>query len=257
MEIKQTALLAIQEAGKILMENINQIKEINLKQKNDYLTNVDIEAENKIKAIIKSKFPDHSIVTEESEIENNNSPYTWYIDPISSTMNYVHGLPHFATAIALQHINDFIFSAVLDPFFNELFYAEKGNGVYMNEEKIHVSTIDDLAKSLIFIVLNSKGIQNKEEGMKYFQTLFPSISSFRRLGSLALELCYVACSRMEGHIYTKTDIFSIPAGKLILEEAGGKVTDFEGKPWDIQSETIVATNGKIHDQLLMLIQQCK
>lgn len=257
MKIKNVALSAIQEAGKILMENINEIKEISLKQRNDYITNVDIEAENKIKEIIKSTFPNHSFIAEESEIEKNNSAYTWYIDPISETNNYIHRLPHFAVALALQHNNEFILSAVLDPFFNELFYAEKGNGAYLNGKQIHVSNIDDLTKSFIFIVINSRSLENKKEGMKYFQTLLPSIASFRRIGSLALELCYVACGRVEGHTYTKTDIFSIPAGKLILEEAGGIVTDFAGKRWNLQSENIVATNGRIHNQLLSLIDKCK
>src|SRR5579864_8133051 len=133
MEVKHIALEAIKTAGTLLMKNINNIKEISLKQRNDYLTNVDIEAENTIKDIIKTAFPHHSFVAEESAIENNNPEYTWYIDPISSTINYVHGLPHFAVALALQEKQQFIFSAVLDPFFQELFYAEKGQGAYLND----------------------------------------------------------------------------------------------------------------------------
>ncbi len=250
MKIKDIAFDAVKEAGKILMNNIGQIKTIHLKQKNDFLTNVDVEAENKIKEIIKTAFPHHSFVAEESEIEKNSTPFTWYIDPISSTMNYVHGLPHFAVAISLREHDQFIFSVVLDPFFHELFYAEKGAGAYCNDKKIHVSSINNLSSSIVSLVLNNKGTK---DSLHYFEDTFNNIATYRRLGSLALELCYIASGRIEGMAYTKTDIFSLPAGKVILEEAGGKITDFDGVPWDILSKNIIASNGKIHNEFVKVV----
>ncbi len=253
MNVKHIALEAIQKAGVLLMDNINNIKEVSLKQKNDYLTNVDIEAEKIIKTAIKSAFPQHSFVAEESAIEKNNPEYTWYIDPISSTMNYVHGLPHFAVTIALQEQNQFVFSAVLDPFFQELFYAEKGQGAYLNNKRVSVSSTDTLAKALLFMVIQTKGDGNKEEGVRCFERVLPQIATYRRLGSLALELCYVAAGRLDGQVYAGTDIFSLPAGKLIVEEAGGKVTDFAGENWDLTSESVLATNGKVHSELMEVL----
>jgi myo-inositol-1(or 4)-monophosphatase len=254
MEMKHIALKAVQKAGSLLMENINDIKEISLKQKNDYLTNIDIEAEKLIKAIVKSAFPQHSFVAEESAIEKNSPEYTWYIDPISSTMNYVHGLPHFAVTIALQEKKQFIFSAVLDPFFQELFYAEKGQGAYLNDRRIHVSSTDTLSKALLFMGIQTKGDGNKEEGIRHFERLLPQIATYRRFGSLALELCYVAAGRIDGQVHTGTDIFSIPAGKLIVEEAGGRVTDFASEDWDLMSKSVLATNGKVHSELVKVLQ---
>ncbi len=253
MNVKHIALEAIQKAGVLLMDNINNIKEISLKQRNDYLTNVDIEAEKIIKSTIKSEFSQHSFIAEESAIEKNSPEYTWYIDPISSTINYVHGLPHFAVAIALQERSQLIFSAVLDPFFQELFYAEKGQGAYLNNKRVSVSSTDTLAEALLFMVIQSKGDGNKEKGVRCFEHLLPQIATYRRLGSLALELCYIAAGRMDGQVYAGTDIFSIPAGKLIVEEAGGKVTDFAGEDWDLTSESVLATNGKVHSELMEVL----
>ena len=235
------------------MENINNIKEISLKQRNDYLTNVDIEAEKVIKSAIKSVFPQHSFVAEESAIEQNSPEYTWYIDPISSTIYYVHGLPHFAGAIALQVRNQLIFSAVLDPFFQELIYAEKGQGAYLNNKRISVSSTATLAEALLFMVIQTKGDGNKEEGVRCFERLLPQIATYRRLGSLALELCYVAAGRMDGQVCAGTDIFSIPAGKLIVEEAGGRVTDFAGGDWGLTSGSVLATNGRVHDDIMEVL----
>jgi len=168
----------------------------------------------------------------------------------------VHGLPHFGIALTLGKGEGFIFSAVYDPFFKELFWAEKGKGAYLEEERIHVSETSELKKVLIFAA--TKGIEDKEKGKLFYQTTWPkliySVASFRRMGSLALELAYVACGRVDAQMHFPNDAFSIPCGKVILEEAGGKVTDFQGRPWTRQSGSVIASNGKIHDDLVKILQ---
>jgi myo-inositol-1(or 4)-monophosphatase len=257
MKVKHVAFEAVQKAGTILMENIGNIREVHLKQRNDYVTNIDIEAENAIKSIIHRAFPHHGIVAEESGIEKQSAEQTWYIDPISSTRNYVHGLPHFATVMALQERGQFVFATVFDPFYKELFSAEKEQGAYLNGKRIQVSTTDTLSKAMLFTVIQTRGQGSKEQGMKLLENVFPQMGTYRRFGSLALELSYVAAGRIDGQIHTGTDIFAIPAGKLILEEAGGKVTDFAGNSWNTASQTTLATNGKIHHELLRTVQKVR
>lgn len=255
-DFKKIALQAARQAGEIAINNIGNSKKISLKQKNDYLTNVDIEAENIIKKIISSAFPSHGFVAEESKGERESAEYVWYIDPVSSTKNYIHGLPHFATAIALQKHGEFILSVVLDPFYHELFHAEKGHGAYLNAKKITVSSTNELQESLLFLGIKNKGKQGKsEEGITYFSKVVSHISDFRRFGSTALQLCYVACGRVDGYVHNQSDIFAIPAGKVILEEAGGKLSDFSGNPWDTASNDMVATNGLLHESLLQVIRK--
>jgi myo-inositol-1(or 4)-monophosphatase len=254
MSIKTVALEAVQKAGAILMQNIDAIGMIRLKQANDYLTNIDIQAENTVKAIIKKSFPEHAIIAEESGGEGEGSLYTWFVDPISSTQNYVHGLPHFAVVISVRKGTDFVFSAVFDPFFHELFSAEKGKGAYLNEKKMRVSSVNNLSKALMSLVIQTKGEGNKEKGLYYFGNLLPHVASFRRIGSLALELCYVASGRLDGQVFLGSDIFSLPAGKLILEEAGGKLTDFDGKSWTLDSSSVIATNGMLHSDIVHILR---
>lgn len=253
----ETAMIAAKASGEILIENLGKIKEINFKERNDHLTNVDIEAENEIKSLLKKAFPHHGFVAEESEAEAVHAEYKWFIDPLSSTVNYIHGLPHFATAIALQRDNDFILSVVFDPFFNELFYAEKGKGAFLNGKKIAVSSVKDTNQAMIFLGILAKG-QNKkqkiDEGLEYFSQIIPHVSAFRRIGSTALQFCYVACGRADAFVENNNDIFAIPAGKVILEEAGGKLTDFQGNPWNLDSKNILGTNGKIHQELQKYLQ---
>lgn len=249
---KEIAINAASEAGKILLDNLGKIKSAELKQKKDYVTNVDRLVEDKIKEIIKSRFPNHNIVTEESEVENRKSEYTWFIDPISSTTNFIHSLPHFAVSIALRKNNDFVLAVVFDPFYDELFCAEKGNGSFLNNSRIQVSDVEKISRSIICVGIYNRGDANIKEGIEYFKNVVEE-GSFRRIGSTALEICYIACGRVEAHINKHSDIFAIPAGKLILEEAGGKLTDFENKNWNLESKSIIATNGKIHDELVKLI----
>ncbi|MDP3724856.1 MAG: inositol monophosphatase family protein [Nanoarchaeota archaeon] len=251
---KDVAIQASTEAGKILMDNLGNVKSLKLKQKNDYVSNVDIEVEDKIKEIIKSHFPEHNIVAEESDVRKRESKYTWFVDPISSTDNYIHSLPHFAVSIALQEHGITILGVVLDPFYNELFYAEKNKGAYLHDSKIEVSSVSDISKSILCVGIHNKGGADTEEGLIYFRKILSAQASVRRIGSTALQMCYVACGRIEAHVNNSSDLFVIPSGKLILEEAGGIVTDFKNDIWNNDSKSILASNGKVHSALVKILK---
>lgn len=252
---KETALNAVREAGKILMDNLGNIKSLELKRKNDYVSNVDIAAEHKIIETILSNFPEHNIIAEESGTQNRKSRYTWFIDPISSTDNYIHSLPHFAVSLALQEDESFVLAVVFDPLTNEFFYAEKGKGAYLNNSRIVVSSISDISKAMLCVGMNKKGMGDDiEEGIAFFTKFLFISSPLRKIGSTALEMCYVACGRIEAHINNHSDMFSIPAGKLILGEAGGIVTDFDNNDWGCDSKNVIASNGNIHGSLIELLR---
>lgn len=249
MSPKDIATEAAKRAGLHLKENLGKISDITLKGKNDFVTNLDIECENIIKKIIKETYPVHGIVAEESEIENSDSEYTWFIDPLSGTTNYIHSLPFFSVAIALRKGDNFILGVVYDPLLDELFIAEAGQGAYLNNQKITVSPKSQLEDAIICLILKKKTSEQERESVTYFERLFP-ITNVKIMGSTALHMCYVACGRSEGFIEVKSDIFATPAGKVILEESGGAVTDFWGKAWTPESPNVVASNKSVHSLLL-------
>ncbi|MBI4600016.1 inositol monophosphatase [Candidatus Uhrbacteria bacterium] len=250
----QTGFFAAQSAGKILIDSMGRIRSLDLKQKNDYVSNVDIEAEHAIMEIILSSFPDHNIIAEESDSHHSKSPYTWIIDPISSTVNYIHSLPHFAVSIALEEDNIGLAAVVFDPFYNELFWSEKDGGSYLNGSPIVVSAINDISKSLLCVGIHDRGDHpDIEGGLSYLRRILSIPVSTRRLGSTALEMCYVACGRMDARVNNHSDPYSIPAGKLIVEGAGGVVTDFNNVEWNADAANVVASNGKFHDDLIKLL----
>lgn len=249
MSPKDTATEAAKKAGFHLKEHLGKISDITLKGRNDFVTNLDVECENIIKKIIKDTYPVHGIVAEESEIENSDSEYTWFIDPLSGTTNYIHSLPFFSVAIALRKDKDFILGVVYDPLLDELFMAETGRGAYLNNQKVTVSLKSQLEDAIICLTLKKKTPGQEKESVTYFERLFP-ITTVKIMGSTALHMCYVACGRSEGFIEVKSDVFATPAGKVILEESGGMVTDFGGKAWTPESLNVIASNKSVHYLLL-------
>lgn len=253
-QIKSTALHAIRESGKIIRENVGKIESVNEKRKNDFVTNIDIEAENTIKDIISASFPDHTFTAEESATEHAQGEYTWFIDPVSSTVNYVHGFPHFATVLALQKGGEIVLAYVLDPLTNELFFAEKGKGAFCNDQPIHVSSTPELGNAMVILGIHMKGEKNITTTMDYVAKMLTHISDYRRIGSTALQLCYVACGRADAYTHNSSDMFAVPAGKLILEEAGGKLTDFSGATWKTTAKNIIGSNSILHEEIIQLLQ---
>ncbi|NTW75931.1 MAG: inositol monophosphatase [Candidatus Moranbacteria bacterium] len=246
---------AVREAGRIAMEKLGSFGSVGVKGMNDYVTSADTEAEEAIKRIVHSTFPDHGFIGEEGGETQRSSEYSWIVDPISSTVNYIHSLPHFGVSLALLKNGERMLAAVYDPFFGELFHAKKDNGAYLGNTRLSVTGISSLADALILVGINQKGGAEIDRGLAYFRRIMETNATPRRIGSVALQTAYVACGRAEAHIHDSNDPFALYAGKLILEEAGGKMTDFEGKPWTYHSKTLLATNGHSHGALIDILSQ--
>jgi len=250
-EFKNVALLAIKRAGKILEKHFRKKLKIFRKKmkKVEWVTNIDVAAEEIIRKTIKSNFPSHDILGEEKGGKIGKG-FTWIIDPIDGTSNYIIGLPFFSTALALLEKEKPILAIVFNPVSKELYLAEKGKGAFLNQKKIRVNDINNLSQVLLGF---NKG-KDLVGGLKILTKIAPRIRTFRCHGSAHLEICQVAAGKSEGFITVKPVYWDMAAGSFIAGEAGGKVTDFEGKNYTQNSPNLIVTNGKIHNQLLKLIR---
>lgn len=223
----------------------------------DLLTTADTEAEKAAVSLIKKHFPGHNFLAEEFSYEKTGSEYTWIIDPLDGTNNFASGLPIFCASVALMHKDEIIAGAVYDATRNELFYAKKNKGAYLNGKRIRVNSVRTLKQSLLITgFYYSKGKEALEtlEAIKRF--FFEHILGLRRLGAAALDLCYVAAGRAAGFWEFELSPWDFAAGKLIIEEAGGKVTGKHGEKVPLAKKYfIVASNGKIHGRMLAVINK--
>jgi len=258
-QVKKVTLEAAREAGELLMKSLNRIKIVEVKEKQDICTNLDLESEKIIIDKIKANFPDHNISSEEAGKDNQNSEFTWDIDPIDGTKHYIRGLPIFAVSIALRKGKEIIFGSVFNPATNEMFYAAKNQGAFLNDKKIHVSNTAQLADSFISAELPYYKL-SEEDFIKQTNNLNKFLKKsyrIRALGVGSLSLCYVATGASEGYIILGSkppNLFDLAAGIIIVKEAGGKITDVNGKLFDGGNINIVASNGEIHEQLLKLLK---
>lgn len=222
------------------------------KEERNFVTRADLESEEFIINSIKKEFPDHNILAEESGSLTSLSGFIWIVDPLDGTTNFSRNLPFFTISIALAKNDRVILGIVYQPINDELFYAEKGKGAFLNAKRIIVSENHSLSKS---IVSQSFDYSNKKrrDNIKNIQKIFFLIEGFRLLHSTALELCYVASGRYDGYMISSANPWDIAAGALIVEEAGGSVTKFDGTQWELMRPRIVATNGLIHKELLKKI----
>ena len=238
------------EAGEIQMANFGRPKEISHKQcEFDLVTNVDKMSEKKILEIIKSNFSDHAFLAEQGGVTgNNNSDYTWIIDPLDGTTNYAHNFPHFAVSIGLFYKNQPFLGVVYDVFKNEMFWAVKDSGAFLNDEPIRVSEINELKRSLLATGFPANKLA-VEKNIEYFRSFLPRVQAIRRPGSAALDICYTACGRLDGFWEMALSPWDVAAGICIVQEAGGMVSNFYSDDFDINVKNIIASNGKIHQQI--------
>jgi myo-inositol-1(or 4)-monophosphatase len=253
----EVAKKAAISAGKILMDNFGTIKpgDVREKNRNDFLTFVDETSEQEIITIIKDHFSDHTILAEESGYTEKNTPFRWIIDPLDGTKNYICNIPVFSISIALQYNSKTILGVVYDPIHDELFSAEIGKGAFRNSNSIKVNGQDDLGTSLLGTGFPFKYKPYLSKYLECFEDLFFYLSGVRRMGSAAIDLCYVASGRFEGFWEFGLSAWDMAAGSLIIEEAGGRVSDFWAGQNYLQNSYILATNGKIHDKILQIIQK--
>lgn len=220
---------------------------------NNLVTEADHASEKAILSVIQNKFPDHQILAEESGKLVQDSTYKWIIDPIDGTVNFAQGIPLNCVSIGVEYEGEIILGAVYNPHLNEFFIAEKGKGATLNEKPIRVSDKTETIKSCLVTGFPYTYINEPNGPIEVFERFVRKGVPVRRLGSAAIDLCWVACGRLDGFFEQKLEPWDSAAGYLIVEEAGGKVTDFSGEKYSVYQHKILATNGKIHGEMLEVI----
>ncbi len=242
------------EAGALLMEYFDQNIKIEYKGEADLVTVADRKSETLIRERIRALWPGHDILGEEEGLRDTGSEYRWYVDPLDGTTNFAHAFPVFCVSLALQHKNETIAGLCYDPTRDELFAAERGKGAYLNDRPIHVSKISKLSESLVGTGFPSHK-RHKNPNIHFYHQITLRTHGVRRAGSAALDLCYVACGRLDGFWEFNLNPWDTAAAVLIVEEAAGRVSDFRGGPFELHSRETVASNGLVHDALLREFQQ--
>ncbi len=255
-DYKEIAVYAAKEAAKILMSNFGALlqKDVETKNKSDFVTWVDKSSEQRIIGIIREHFPGHKIYAEES-VRDKAGGYRWIIDPLDGTTNYIHGVPIFTVSIAVEHNGEIILGVVYDPNRDELFFAEKGGGAFLNDAPIHVSETGDPASALLATGYPFRVKQHIDSYLRSFKKLFLQTSGIRRAGSAAMDLCYVACGRFDGFWELDLKAWDIAAASIIISEAGGRITDFSGGGRVLSTGNTVASNAILHPLILDTVQQ--
>ena len=246
---------AAHQAGALLKDNWLKAKTIEVKTDIvDLVTNVDKASDALITQLLRTQFPTHQIIAEESAISGQPSDYRWYIDPIDGTTNFAHSFPHFAVSIALAHQTQMIIGVVYDPLRDELFCAARGDGATLNDRPIHVSPTPQLDQSLVLTGFPYDRRKRSEYYLRFYQAFMLRTQGVRRCGSAALDLCYVASGRADAFWEWRLHPWDTAAGSLIVEEAGGKMSDFSGQLFDIAGEQTLASNGQVHAEMVEVLQ---
>jgi myo-inositol-1(or 4)-monophosphatase len=245
------------KAGKVLKDNVNGVRDISYKGEINLVTEMDRLSEKTVVETIQWAFPRHGILAEEDARIENDSGILWIIDPLDGTTNYAHGYPNFSVSIGLEHKGEIVIGVVYDPMRDELFTALKGQGAFLNDTPIAVSKNDRLIRSLLATGFPYDRTVSTENNLNYFNALIMASQEVRRSGSASLDLCNLAAGRLDGYWELKLQPWDVAAGSLIVQEAGGEVTDFSGKRSTIRDKEIVASNGRIHNQLLEIIDRVR
>lgn len=252
--IKNTLITAVEAGAVELKRFFNGSFTITSKGSlNDLVTEADHASEKAIIDIIQKNHPDHFILSEETGEIKQDSAYKWVIDPIDGTINFAHGIPICCVSIGVEFNGEMILGAVYNPFMNEMFFAEKGKGATLNDKKMQVSAQDNLLKSCLVTGFPYQYLDTANGPLQIFEKLIRKAIPVRRLGSAALDLCWTAAGRFDGFYEHKLQAWDSAAGFLMVQEAGGTVTDLKGEAYNPYQPGIIATNGKIHDQLLGLV----
>ena len=234
------------EAGAVLKRGFNQRISVTYKGRIDPVTQFDLKAERLITSQIKKRFPDHAILAEEGTDRESASPYRWVIDPLDGTVNFAHGFPVYCVSIAVEYDEQAIGAAVYDPERDEMFTAGLGLGSRLNGHKIHVSGENRLERSLLATGFSYSVHTDRKNNLGLFARMVKKAQAVRRPGSAAIDLCWLACGRIDGFWELYLQPWDTAAARLIVEEAGGRVTRLSGKPFSIFDPDILASNGHIH-----------
>jgi len=248
--IRQIAL----EAGVLLKSLLGRINRIRHKGEIDLVTEADLHSEKLILESMGRQFPKDTFITEETGQHGADSERVWLIDPLDGTVNFAHELPFFAVSIALQVQGEAMLGVVHNPCTQELFEAAKGSGAFLNQRPITVSKTSELLNSLLATGFPYTMHQNPGDVIQRFNNLTIRSQGIRRIGSAAMDLCYVAAGRFAGYWEQDLKPWDTAAGAIIVEEAGGRVTDFEGNPFTPYLDTVAASNSLIHEDMLKALR---
>lgn len=244
------------QAGAILCAGYDKTHEINYKGATDLVTEIDHQSEAYLIEEIQTCFPGHCILAEESGSTNEENRHCWYVDPLDGTVNYAHGIPIFCVSIAYAVEGQVKLAAVFDPMRNEMFFAERGRGAMLNDKPLSVSQPQDLKRSLLVTGFPYNAWVSPENNLDHFNRFTRLAQGLRRLGSAALDLCYIAAGRFDGYWEISLNPWDVAAGGLIAEESGAVVTNLEGGADYISPPcSLLAASPKIHDQMLTVFKQ--
>lgn len=243
------------ESGRIQSEYFQKRIGIHHKGEINIVTDVDIACQRRIIELIEKQYPDDAIIAEEKENTFDETRNKWIVDPLDGTTNYAHGYPFFCTSIAYEVKGEVVAGVVYNPIFKELFSAQKGEGASFNGEKIQVSGINDMKQALLSTGFPYDLPTSTKNNISHFVNFLYHAQAVRRDGSAALNLCYVACGRFDAHWEMKLNPWDMAAGVLIVKEAGGSVTDFQGEKFNIYGDELLASNGLLHDRLLQVLKE--
>ncbi len=253
-QLKNTLLKAAHAAAAILRHYFEGTFLIESKDTiNNLVTEVDKKSESAIIDVIREIYPDHFILSEEVGELSTASNIKWIIDPIDGTVNFAHGIPICCISIGVEVDGKMLMGCVFNPFMNELFFAEKGKGAFLNNRPIRVSKKDEVQSACLVTGFPYRWAKIDIDPIPVFERFIRKGLPVRRLGSAAIDLCWVACGRFDAFWEYNLNPWDIAAGYLIIEEAGGKVTNFSGEPYSVYHKETLATNGIIHDEMLIEI----
>ena len=253
-----TAVEIVLRAGDIQLAGLESGFTVSKKGEIDLVTEVDLECERACRAVIAERFPDHDVLAEELDAElppRRGARHRWVFDPLDGTTNYAHGLPIFCASLGLEIDGRIEVAAIYDPTRRELFTAQRGEGAYLNGRALRVSGTPALMDSLLVTGFPYDVRQQARDLVELFSVFLGQSRGVRRLGSAALDLCYVAAGRVDGFWEQHLKPWDVAAGALVVEEAGGRMTGVDGSPFDSAAAHLVASNGLVHDQILAVIRE--
>jgi myo-inositol-1(or 4)-monophosphatase len=259
MDLERIARSAVADAGALLQARWRGSKTVQYKGAVDLVTETDRDAEELIVSRLRRALPDHLIVAEEASAGAllrvpAKDRYVWYLDPLDGTTNFAHGYPQFCVSLALGHGTDMVFGIVYDPVREETFVAHRGGGATLNGEPIRVSAVDDLQRALLATGFAYDRQVRTDFYLGFVRDFVRQAQDFRRAGSAALDLCYVACGRFDGFWEWNLRPWDTAAGTLIVREAGGTVSNFRGGAFDLYAEQTLASNGHLHAAMISVLR---
>ncbi len=254
-DILSLAIQCAKESGRIQRYSYQKQFDIRYKGEINIVTDVDMACQERIVGLIRSAFPDDVVISEEQENSFSAPGNRWIVDPLDGTTNYAHGYPFFCTSVAYETQRGVEVGVVYNPIFDELFYAVRGRGAFLNGEQVRVSVVSEMKRALLSTGFPYDLPTNRRNNIANFLRFLYEAQAVRRDGSAALNLSYVACGRFDGHWELKLNPWDLAAGALIVQEAGGTVTDLQGGPFNLYRGDILASNGIIHSRMAGILKE--